>query len=421
MTQAAEASGDALLLVPAFQCRLCETLSAVAVPRCPACGKFNCVRPVMVEPRALATRRRGAERFMQEEGSRLRRRGFRDGPDDFGERRPSSRRGGAMFDGPDDGDHEEASREPPARRLVRDDEEEDDEPPEPIGAVDSEEPNRIACGIDDVDEFFNGGIPEGNAIMLGGDAGIGKSSFALQVLTSIARSGRKCFYATGEEEKKDVAQRLRRFKGFSANVAQRLYVKKTDIFERVLDDCIDLEPHYCVLDSLPVMRSMEEPNYTEGSPKLVQMLAKTLRAFAAETGIVFLVIVHEAKDGKIAGPNRVKHWLHGATRFEQPFKEGSEEALRDPSLMKIRKLAFEGKYRGGPTDRRLYFTMDNDGLHPIDEQDLPIGLMTVQRGHAFGDLIGVLKEPLTPKPDRVARRKSPADKAIAVPKRKKAS
>jgi predicted ATP-dependent serine protease len=381
--------GDAApeLLVSAFRCRFCETIFAVAAPRCPACGKFNCLREEMVKPAEVAGRKKVVDRFLRDQ--RLR-----------NLRRDSE---GRSEEGGPDGEEPEASD-------ARGDEEfypivdyeEEDEDALPIGAIDSEEPERVQTHIDEIDEFFNGGVPVGNAIMIGGDAGIGKSSFGLQMLSSIARRGRKTLIITGEEESSDIAQRLRRFNGFSANVAAKLIVKKTDLFERALQAVLKVNPAACLLDSLPVFRSIQLEQYDEGSPKLMKLLAKTLRRFAAETGVVFFVIVHEAKSGRIAGPNAVKHLLHGATRFEQPFKKDSEEAIRDPKLMDIRKLAFEGKYRGGPTSRFLYFTMDNDGLHPVDEEDLPIGLQRAPEVMYLGG-------------------PSPADRAVAIPKRKRAA
>ncbi len=385
--------GDAAseLLVSAFRCRFCETIFAVIAPRCPACGNFNCLREEMVRPAEVAGRKKGVDRFLRDQRLRNLRRGREDGGDDHD--RPERQ------EEPETGTQSDEEEFYP---IV--DYEEEDEEALPIGAIDSDEPERVQTHIDEIDEFFNGGVPVGNAIMIGGDAGIGKSSFGLQMLSSIARRGRKTLIITGEEESGDIAQRLRRFNGFSANVATKLIVKKTDLFERALQSVLKINPTACLLDSLPVFRSIQLEQYDEGSPKLMKLLAKTLRRFAAETGVVFFVIVHEAKSGRIAGPNAVKHLLHGATRFEQPFKKDSEEAIRDPKLMDIRKLAFEGKYRGGPTSKFLYFTMDNDGLHPIDEADLPIGLQ---------------RPPEVMYLERSGP--SPADRAVAIPKRKKAA
>jgi len=388
--------GDAApeLLVSAFRCRFCETIFAVIAPRCPACGKFNCLREEMMPPADVAGRKKGVDRFLRDQRLRNLRRGNDRDRGDEDDRSQDER-----------GDAERATSTADEEDFypLADEDDDEDEEALPIGAIDTEEPERIQTYIDEIDEFFNGGVPVGNAIMIGGDAGIGKSSFGLQIMSSIAKRGRKTLIVTGEEESKDIALRLKRFKGFTANVSTKLVVKKTDVFERALQAVERVGPCACLIDSLPVLRSIQR-DYGEGSPRLVKLLAKTLRKFAAETGVVFFVIVHEAKSGRIAGPNAVKHWLHGATRFEQPFKKDSEEAIRDPKLMDIRKLAFEGKYRGGPTSRFLYFTMDNDGLHPIDEADLPIGLqkapevMHLERGGP-----------------------SPADRAVAIPKRKKAA
>jgi len=64
-------------------------------------------------------------------------------------------------------------------------------------------------GFDDL--FENGGIPKGNAVMIAGGPGTGKSTLCRQICVSQIKQGKRCMYVSFEEGKKRIIQSLKEF------------------------------------------------------------------------------------------------------------------------------------------------------------------------------------------------------------------
>jgi circadian clock protein KaiC len=71
---------------------------------------------------------------------------------------------------------------------------------------------RISTGIYDKDKkisfdsYLEGGIPEGNIVLVTGSSGTGKSTFCYQVIAEQARQGKVCYYVAFDQNEKDVLE-----------------------------------------------------------------------------------------------------------------------------------------------------------------------------------------------------------------------
>jgi len=65
----------------------------------------------------------------------------------------------------------------------------------------------VATGFPSVDRILGGGLRQGDLIVLGGDVGVGKSSFALAIALRIAERGESAAFLSGEMEEERLWER----------------------------------------------------------------------------------------------------------------------------------------------------------------------------------------------------------------------
>jgi len=65
---------------------------------------------------------------------------------------------------------------------------------------------RVATGIVGLDPLIEGGFPKGRSILITGEPGTGKSTFALQFLVEGLKRKEKCVFVTADEEPIDVLE-----------------------------------------------------------------------------------------------------------------------------------------------------------------------------------------------------------------------
>src|SRR4029079_7232867 len=76
----------------------------------------------------------------------------------------------------------------------------------------AEESQRIPTGVDELDRVLGGGLVPGSRVLVGGEAGVGKSTLLLTALGSISQS-RRALLVTGEESVAQVKLRAARLGG----------------------------------------------------------------------------------------------------------------------------------------------------------------------------------------------------------------
>lgn len=120
---------------------------------------------------------------------------------------------------------------------------------------------KVKSGILGFDELINGGIPEGNAILLAGPSGSGKSIFGLEFLIQGAKMGEPGVYLSFEEDEDQIKKNVETFKWGIDNEIKRnkLRVVRYDPyrFEGMVDilnsNIKQIKAKRVVIDSLSAM------------------------------------------------------------------------------------------------------------------------------------------------------------------------
>jgi DNA repair protein RadA/Sms len=196
------------------------------------------------------------------------------------------------------------------------------------------------------DRVTGGGLVPGSALLIGGDPGIGKSTLLLQIVCSLAKTGKKCAYFSGEESVDQVRLRASRLgvTGASVDLASANNVR--DIISTLEADA---QPYdLVVIDSIQTM-FVDSIESAPGTVTQVRSSAQELIRVAKRKGICLLLVGHVTKDGQIAGPRILEHMVDTVLYFEgdrgHPFR-----ILRTV------------KNRFGATDEIGVFEMVHEGL-----------------------------------------------------------
>lgn len=222
-----------------------------------------------------------------------------------------------------------------------------DEAPVPINRIDTDDRQRIATGIAEMDRVLGGGIVPGSSILVGGDPGIGKSTLMLQVLEALARGGKKGLYISGEESARQIKLRGSRIGASSEN----LFVYVEISLEEIIKEIKAMIPEAVVVDSIQTLYSADLSS-APGSVGQVRESSEQLILLAKKTGIPIFLIGHVTKDGAIAGPRVLEHMVDAVLYFQgdsgHPFRI-------------IRSV----KNRYGPSNEIGVFEMGEAGLSEV--------------------------------------------------------
>ncbi|MBQ6811189.1 MAG: AAA family ATPase, partial [Firmicutes bacterium] len=111
--------------------------------------------------------------------------------------------------------------------------------------IDLSEGERFTLGDEELDLIFGGGIVIGSVILLGGEPGIGKSTFLTQVASGFAERHGRVLYATGEESLKQVRLRAMRLEAEQDD----FYLLAENNLNLVFENVQKLEPKLLIVDS----------------------------------------------------------------------------------------------------------------------------------------------------------------------------
>lgn len=238
--------------------------------------------------------------------------------------------------------------------------------PMPLAAVRRESHERTSTGLAELDRVLGGGIVPGSVTLIGGDPGIGKSTIGLQVLGSIARSGGRALYVSGEESPEQVKLRADRL-GCDESV---LILPETCV-EEILVHVDRAEPDVVLVDSIQTLHSRELVS-APGSVGQVRECAASLVALAKRSGRPMLLVGHVTKEGTIAGPRVLEHVVDTVLYFEGD---------RDAGVRLLRAV----KNRFGTTNEVGVFEMGDAGLRDVTN---PSELLLAERpGGAPGSAV----------------------------------
>jgi DNA repair protein RadA/Sms len=179
-----------------------------------------------------------------------------------------------------------------------------------LSDVQAQEMPRLPTGVAEFDRVLGGGLVAGAVVLIGGDPGIGKSTFLLQALAHMSQSAR-VLYVTGEESAQQVALRAKRLE-LSGSDVDLLPEIRVEVIESHL---ISRAPAVAVIDSIQTIYSSALSS-APGSVSQVRECAAQLTRLAKQTGIPMVLIGHVTKDGALAGPRVLEHMVDTVLYFE---------------------------------------------------------------------------------------------------------
>src|SRR6516225_7906142 len=222
-------------------------------------------------------------------------------------------------------------------------------------------PARRQTGIVELDRVCGGGLVPGSAILVGGDAGIGKSTLLLQAAAAIAPPTEErpaelkerhptAAYITGEEAIDQVRMRAERL---GVTASPMLLAAASNVRDIVASLDREDTPDLVVVDSIQTMY-LDTLDSAPGTVSQVRAAAQELIRLAKRRGFVLVLVGHVTKEGVIAGPRVLEHMVDTVLYFE------GERGHRFRILRAV-------KNRFGATDEIGVFEMSEHGLIEVPE------------------------------------------------------
>ncbi|MDD5062057.1 MAG: DNA repair protein RadA, partial [Candidatus Marinimicrobia bacterium] len=216
----------------------------------------------------------------------------------------------------------------------------------PLNQAHSASSERLITGISEFDRVLGGGFVSGSVVLIGGEPGIGKSTLIMQVLTKL--KGDNLLYFSGEESEEQLALRARRL-GIEN---KRIYVACENNLENILYQMEAQRPTAVVIDSIQTVFSDQFEN-VPGSITQVRECAGKLLRLSKELNLTTVFVGHITKDGMIAGPKVLEHFVDTVL-----YLEGSKSNF----YRTLRAV----KNRFGSTNEVGIFEMKDRGLIPVE-------------------------------------------------------
>ena len=222
--------------------------------------------------------------------------------------------------------------------------------PHPLEEVQDGPRERISTGSQPMDTLLGEGLTPGSVILLGGDPGVGKSTFVLQLAGGFSRREGSTIYATGEESLAQIRQRAERL-GVLGPGVRALHTAHLEDLLAVFRS--GEAPDLLLVDSIQTLVSSEAEGVA-GSVSQVRATASALVEAAKAWGTVVLLIGHVTKEGQIAGPKLLEHMVDTVL-----YMEGDRQ-----QMYRVLRVV---KNRYGPTGNLLVLTMAQKGLHIVHD------------------------------------------------------
>jgi len=181
---------------------------------------------------------------------------------------------------------------------------------------------RLKTGIKEFDTLFGEGILPGSSMTFTGQAGVGKTTALLQMMEALAANGYAVGYASGEENRFQLAFTCRRLGVSNVSIAN-----ETDI-DKLVKATRDLD--VLVVDSFQALTSSTRMNVRELERYAVTELVSAGKA--NECVIVF--VMHLTKSGELKGSTLVPHSVD--VNFKIMRDKDGEDSARIVSVYKNR-------------------------------------------------------------------------------------
>lgn len=217
---------------------------------------------------------------------------------------------------------------------------------------------RFSSGIRELDRVLGGGWVRGAVYLLSGDPGAGKSTLLLKAAAFAAdpdhsassQRGRPVAYVAAEEAATQVQARAARL-----NVDHfPVQLTDTDDINAAFRSLVGNRPSLVVVDSAQRMFDPAMPNREPGSTAQVRAVGRAAVRFARAEGATVVLVCHETKGGRAAGPNALFHDV---------------DAVLHLAVADEYRLLTARKNRYGATDVVGLFRMTPAGLVGITDRD----------------------------------------------------
>lgn len=174
----------------------------------------------------------------------------------------------------------------------------------PINEIPSIQAKRYQTKIAGLDNLLGGGFVDGNALLLAGECGSGKSTLMLQVAQQLADQNYKVFYASGEENLNQIKLRADRLNTLNPHIL----CSETINLEELQEVVKETEPRILIVDSLQMIYS-KELKQGVGSPSQMRYCLNELIKWVKQTNNILIVIGHSTKTGLVAGIMTLQHMV----------------------------------------------------------------------------------------------------------------
>lgn len=216
----------------------------------------------------------------------------------------------------------------------------------PLSSVSRAKLTRIPSALYELNRVLGGGFVPGEAVLLTGEPGIGKSTILLQGLQNL-----RTLYISGEEAAEQIRGRAERL-GISLD---SFTFSNTVQIESIIDGVIEHQDAFdvIVIDSIQTLHSQQSDSQP-GSTSLLRELTHGLVQLAKKTEKPMIIVGHVTKGGDIAGPKTLEHIVDAVFLFEG-------ERVSQYRILRAQKNRF------GSTDEIGIFEMQQSGLQEISD------------------------------------------------------
>ncbi len=208
----------------------------------------------------------------------------------------------------------------------------------------------LSSGSSSLDSFLGKGLVAGSVILLGGEPGVGKSTFLLQLVGGFLKKNQRALYVSGEESLPQLKHRADRLEIHNSSL---LFMNTTSVEEiiNILEE--KTPPPLVIIDSIQTIKSSSLQGIPGGVSQ-IRECASLLYEKAKKNNITLLLVSHITKEGYIAGPKLLEHMVDVVL-----YLEG--DRLTPLRILKIEKNRF------GPSHNILLLEMGEKGLQIVSD------------------------------------------------------
>lgn len=169
-------------------------------------------------------------------------------------------------------------------------------PPVRLQEISSKPLHRLTTSIAELDRVLGEGIVPGEAVLVGGDPGIGKSTLLMQLAGHLAERQVSVLYISGEESVEQTRMRADRLQ---VGAGPLFLAAETDV-ETIVGQLAAVKPKVAIIDSIQTVHDASLTS-APGTVSQIRECSSRLIRYAKENHTAVFLVGHVTKDGSI-GP-----------------------------------------------------------------------------------------------------------------------